>query len=271
LIPIQGRWISKLSILLAGVGSVLMFAWPLLISSDSAAEADVAQVVFIVLMPVMVILVLVEIATGEIGSKQIALLGVLIALNAVIRLLGAGTGGIETSFFLIIIAGYVFGSGFGFLLGTGSLLVSALITGGVGPWLPFQMMAAGLIGIGAGLLPKFRSKNAKLAILISYAVPASFGYGFLMTLWNWPYIAGASSSVSYLADAGLIENLIRFSQFQILTGGLIWDLGRAITTVLLIAITGGLLLATLQRAASKAGFVKPSTKEGANQKIARRF
>ena len=84
MIPIQGRWISRLSILLAGVGSVLMFAWPLLISSESAAEADVAQVVFIVLMPVMLILVLVEIATGEIGSKQIALLGVLIALNAVI-------------------------------------------------------------------------------------------------------------------------------------------------------------------------------------------
>jgi len=271
MIPIQGRWISKLSILLAGAGSVLMFAWPLLISSDSAAEADVAQVVFIVLMPVMLILVLVEIATGEIGSKQIALLGVLIALNAVIRLLGAGTAGIETAFFLIIIAGYVFGSGFGFLLGTGSLLVSALITGGVGPWLPFQMMAAGLIGIGSGLLPNFRSKNAKLAILISYAVPASFGYGLLMTLWNWPFIAGSGSSISYLADAGLIENLIRFSQFQILTGGLIWDLGRAITTVLLIAITGGLLLATLQRAASKAGYVKPSTMEGANQKIARGF
>ena len=97
MIPIQGRWISKLSILLAGVGSVLMFAWPLLISSESAAEADVAQVVFIVLMPVMLILVLVEIATGEIGSKQIALLGVLIALNAVIRLLGAGTAGIVST------------------------------------------------------------------------------------------------------------------------------------------------------------------------------
>jgi hypothetical protein len=64
----QGKWISKLSILLAGIGSVLMFAWPLLISSESAAEADVAQVVFIALMPVMLTLVLVEIATGVIGS-----------------------------------------------------------------------------------------------------------------------------------------------------------------------------------------------------------
>lgn len=260
----QGRWISNLSILVSAIGSVLMFSWPFFISASSAVEADVAQVVFIALMPVMLVLILVEVATGEIGSKQIALLGVLIALNAVIRLLGAGTAGIETAFFLIIIAGFVFGSGFGFLLGTGSLLVSALITGGVGPWLPFQMMAAGLIGIGAGLLPRFRSRFGKLAVLIAYAIPASFAYGSLMTLWNWPFLAGSESSISYLAGAGAIENLVRFVQFQILTGGLIWDLGRAITTVALIAITGPLLLGSLQRAAGKAGFVKSSRQEDAN-------
>jgi energy-coupling factor transport system substrate-specific component len=264
MMDLRGKWISNLSILVAGVGSVLMFSWPLLISTSSAVEGDVAQVVFIALMPVMLVLILVEVATGEIGSKQIALLGVLIALNAVIRLLGAGTAGIETAFFVIIIAGYVFGSGFGFLLGTGSLLVSALITGGVGPWLPFQMMAAGLIGIGAGLLPRLSSRFAKLAVLISYAIPASFAYGFLMTLWNWPFLAGSESSISYLAGAGAIENLIRFVQFQILTGGLIWDLGRAITTVALIAITGPLLIGSLQRAAGKAGFVKPSKQVDAN-------
>jgi energy-coupling factor transport system substrate-specific component len=260
----QGKWISNLSILVAAMGSVLMFSWPFFISSGSAVEADVAQVVFIALMPVMLALILEEVATGEIGSKQIALLGVLIALNAVIRLLGAGTAGIETAFFLIIIAGFVFGSGFGFLLGTGSLLVSALITGGVGPWLPFQMMAAGLIGIGAGLLPRFRSRFGKLAVLIAYAIPASFAYGFLMTLWNWPFLAGSESSISYLAGAGAIENLVRFVQFQTLTGGLIWDLGRAITTVALIAITGPLLLGSLQRAAGKAGCVKSSSQADAN-------
>jgi energy-coupling factor transport system substrate-specific component len=261
----SGKWISNLSILLAAIGSVLMFSWPFFISGESAVEAEVAQVVFIALMPVMLVLILVEVATGEIGSKQIALLGVLIALNAVIRLLGAGTSGIETAFFLIIIAGYVFGSGFGFLLGTGSLLVSALITGGVGPWLPFQMMAAGLIGIGAGLLPKFASRFAKISSLIVYAIPASFAYGFLMTLWNWPFLAGSESSISYLAGAGATENLIRFIQFQIFTGGLIWDLGRAVTTVALIAITGPLLIGSLQRAASKAGFVRPSKREDATR------
>lgn len=247
-----------MSILLAAVASLLMFTWPLFISAAGAEEAELAQAVFISLMPVLLVLILVEVATGDIGSKQLALLGVLIALNAVIRLLGAGTAGIETAFFLIIIAGYIFGSGFGFILGTGSLLVSALITGGVGPWLPFQMMAAGLIGIGAGLLPRFKPKAAKLVTLILFAIPASFFYGALMTLWNWPFIAGDSSSISYLAGAGFIENLLRFLQYQIFTGGLVWDLGRAVTTSILILVTGPLLIGSLERAASKAGFVKPS-------------
>lgn len=248
------HYLSPLTLIIAALGSLTMFAWPLLVSSSS--EAQLSQSVFIVLMPVLLILILVEVSTGEIGSKQLALLGVLVALNAVIRILGAGTAGIETAFFLIIIAAYVFGSGFGFLLGTASLLVSGILTGGVGPWLPFQMMAAGLIGMGAGLLPKVKSKFLELSLLISYAIPASFVYGGLMTLWNWPFLAGADSSLSYLAGAGLVENLIQFLQYEIFTGGLLWDLGRAITTSILISVSAPLLLPTLRRASDKAGFVR---------------
>ena len=36
----------------------------------------------------------------------------------------------------------MFGPALGFLLGSTALLTSALLTGGVGPWLPFQMLAA---------------------------------------------------------------------------------------------------------------------------------
>jgi energy-coupling factor transport system substrate-specific component len=117
------------------------------------------------------------------------------------------------------------------------------------------MMAAGLIGIGAGLLPKPKPRFLQMAVLIGFAVVASFAYGFLMTLWNWPFVAGESSSISYVAGAGVFENLVRFFQYQILTGGLLWDLGRAITTSALILITAPSLLATLRRASSKAGFV----------------
>lgn len=252
---------SKLIIWLAAATSLLMFTWPLFISASAQNEAFLAQGVFIALMPIVLGLILSEYSSGGIGSRQIALLGVLTALNAVIRMLGAGTAGVETAFFLIIIGAYVFGSAFGFILGSTSLLVSALLTGGVGPWLPFQMMAAALLGLGAGVLPKFsggspKTQKLELATLALFGVVGSFVYGALMTLWNWPYLAGVGTSVAYVAGAGLIENLTRFVQYEVLTGGLLWDLGRAVTTVALIYLTAPALLATLRRAASRAGIEK---------------
>ena len=245
--------ISRISIGLAGAASLLMFLWPLLITTATQSETQLAQTVFIVLMPVTLLLILVEFATGDLSSKHLALLGVLIALNAVIRLLGAGTAGIETAFFLVILGAYVFGSGFGFILGAGSIFVSALLTGGFGPWLPFQMMGAALIGLGAGLIPHAKKKWLVKLNLIVYAVIASFTYGALMTLWNWPYLAGTGTQISYVAGAPIIENLTKFLQYEIVTGGLIWDAGRAITTSVLILLTGTALIATLSRAATRAG------------------
>jgi energy-coupling factor transport system substrate-specific component len=248
--------ISRISIAIAAIASVLMFSWPLLIAATNQNENQIAQAVFIALMPIIIVLTLVEFATGDIGSRQLAILGVMTAINAVVRLLGAGTAGIETAFFLIIIGAYVFRSGFGFILGSTSILVSALLGAGVGPWLPFQMMAAGLVGLGAGTLPRFKNRFGELATLVIYAVVASFVYGALMTLWNWPFLAGSESSVAYQAGAGLISNLGRFLNYEIVSGGLLWDAGRAITTSALILLTAPALLATLKRAANRAGFVK---------------
>jgi energy-coupling factor transport system substrate-specific component len=252
------RIISALAITVAGIASLLMFAWPLLIATSDQNENALAQSVFIALMPILIVLTLVEFATGEIGSRQLAILGVLTAVNAVIRLLGAGTAGIETAFFLIIIGGYVFRTSFGFILGSTSILVSALLGAGVGPWLPFQMMAAGLVGLCAGTLPRFKKKLPQLLTLITFAIFASFFYGSLMTLWNWPFLAGSASTVSYIAGAPLLENLSRFINYEIVTGGFLWDSARAITTSILIGLTAPALLATLKRAANRAGFVKLS-------------
>ena len=248
--------ISRFSIAVAALASLLMFAWPLLIATTDQNENLVAQAVFIALMPIIIVLTLIEFATGDIGSRQLAVLGVMTAVNAVVRLLGAGTAGIETAFFLIIIGAYVFRSGFGFILGSTSILVSALLGAGVGPWLPFQMMAAGLLGIGAGALPRFKQKHLQLFVLCAYAIVASFIYGGLMTLWNWPFLAGSDSSVSYSAGAGIGSNLLRFLNYEIVSGGLLWDVGRAVTTCVLILLTAPALLATLKRAATRAGFVK---------------
>ena len=248
---------STIIVSIAALAAILVFAWPLVISDTS--QASLAQGIFIGLMPLLLLVVLIEFNSGSIGARQLAVLGLLIALNSVIRMLGAGVSGIETVFFLLIIGGYVFGAGFGFVLGAGSLIVSALLGAGVGPWLPFQMMAAGLVGLGAGLVGKLTSKwrgrgYIELLIMSCYAVPACFAYGALMTLWNWPFLAGTGTSISYLAGAGLPENLARFITFETVTGGLLWDTGRAVTTSVLVWLTAPTLLATLQRAARRAGY-----------------
>ena len=247
--------LSVFTTALTSAAALLLFTWPLFISTHGSP--DLAQGVFIALMPLLLLLMLTESSSGNLGSRQLAILGLLIALNAVIRLIGAGVSGIETAFFLIILGAYVFGPGFGFILGAGSLFVSALLGAGVGPWLPFQMMAAGLVGIGAGLLSIIRlgrSGRLEIGLLAAYGILASFAYGALMTMWNWPFLAGSATTVSYLAGADLIENLGRFIKYELLTGGLAWDLGRAVTTTALIALTGKALLATLRRAANKARF-----------------
>jgi energy-coupling factor transport system substrate-specific component len=233
--------------------SLSFFFWPFIISAENAKQANVAQAIFMVLMPVLVALLLTEFSSGKIDSRQLAVLGVLIALNSVIRLLGAGTAGIETIFFLILIGAYVFGPGFGYLLGAGSLAVSALISSGVGPWLPFQMMAAGLIGLVTGFLPRATNRSLQVVTLVVAGVVASFFYGSLMTLWNWPYLAGTGTSISYVPGASFTENLSHYFTYLIFTGGLFWDLGRAVTTAILLTLIAPALLTTLSRAARRAG------------------
>lgn len=245
--PKQSRFIVAVTAILA----LATFTWPLYVGDISIDERAIAQTSLILLMPLLVGLILFEVSSGGIGSRQVAVLAVLAALNAVVRMLGAGVAGIETLFFIVIIASYVFGSSFGFLLGASSMLVSALLTGGVGPWLPFQAMAAGLVGLGAGLLPRARKPRA---IMIAYAVFASFIYGGLMTMWNWPFMAGTGTVVSFIPGAGLLENASQFLKYEALTGGLLWDTGRAITTGVLIWLTAPALLTTLGRAAVRAGF-----------------
>ena len=109
-------------------------------------------------------------------------------------------------FFLLILAGRVFGPGFGFVLGCTSLFASALMTAGVGPWLPYQMLVAAWVGMGAGLLPRRVTGRAEIAMLVVYGVVAAYAFGLLMNLSGWPFllgieVAGHEGSLAYVAGA----------------------------------------------------------------------
>lgn len=253
--PVAVRPRAALALLLASALGVAAFVWPLLVTPGAALDSTSAPLVFALLLPLVVGVVVAELSEGGLDVKALALLGVLSALGAALRPLGAGTAGLETVFFLLVLGGRVFGPGFGFVLGTTTLFASALLTGGVGPWLPFQMLGAAWVGLGAGLLPRARGR-AELALLAAYGALASLLYGFALNLTFWPFTLGARTQLSFDAAAGPLENLHAFVLFTLATS-LGWDIGRALTTVTLTLLAGPAVLAALRRASRKAAFDAP--------------
>ena len=248
-----------IALLLATVAGLSMFLWPLLLTppAEFSHNSD-APFVFVLILPVVLAVVLAELHSGGMDTKALAMLGVLSAIGAALRPMGAGVGGIELVFFLLVLAGRVYGPGFGFVLGNTTMFASAILTGGIGPWLPFQMLAAGWVGLGAGLLPRARGR-AELAMLMAYGAIAAYAFGFLMNMWFWPYAIGGGTELSYVAGDAVLSNLHRFVIFTFATSTIGWDTGRAITNVVAIAVLGPAVLLTLRRAARRAAFDAPTT------------
>jgi energy-coupling factor transport system substrate-specific component len=244
---------TLLSLALVSVVGVIAFGWPLLIDADASLTGRLdAPWLFVVLLPLVLAVVLAELSEGAMDAKAVALLGVLASVGAALRPLGAGVAGFETVFFLLILSGRVLGRGFGFVLGTVTLFASALLTAGVGPWLPFQMIAAGWVGFFAGCLPRARGWR-ELALLSAYGAVAGLGYGALMNLQMWPFVAGLNNGLSFVAGDPLGENLRRFVAYTLATS-MGFDLPRAATNAVLVAVTGRPVLLALRRVARRAAF-----------------
>ncbi len=154
---IRFRTRSTFLLILTTVFGVAAFAWPLLIhqsAGQNSAHTGDAPWIFVGLLPLVLAIVMAELSEGAIDAKAVALLGILAACFAALRVASPGINGFEPEWFLLILSARVFGRGFGFVLGAIAFFASALITGGVGPWLPFQMLAAAWVGFGAGCLPR---------------------------------------------------------------------------------------------------------------------
>lgn len=243
----------------ASVAGLAMFFWPLLVNPAPTLVAHTADApfVFMATLPVLIVVVLAEVSADGLDAKALAMLGVLSALNAGLRPLGTGTGGVELVFFLLVLAGRVFGPGFGFVLGSTSLFASALLTAGVGPWLPFQMLSSSLLAMGAGLLPRRVRGKAEIAMLGVYGVFAAYFFGFVMNMWGWPFLAGTGTAISFVPGAPVVENLARFLRYSVVSSTFGWDTGRALTNLAAILLIGPAVLATLRRAARRAAFDAP--------------
>lgn len=245
---------SALTLGVASIGGLMMLVWPLLVRVPEQGQVD-PPYIFMALLPLVLVVVLAEMAEGGMDARVLAILGVLSAINAVLRALSAGIAGFELVFFLLVLAGRVFGPGFGFVLGCTSLFASALMTAGVGPWLPYQMLCSAWIGMFAGLLPRRVTGRGEVLMLAAYGVVAAYAFGLLMNLSGWPFLLGVQvpgheGGLGFVAGDPLLENLHRFFAYVLITS-MGWDTGRAITTAVAIAILGPAVLHTLRRASRR--------------------
>ncbi len=251
-----------LSIAIYGLTSViggLAFIYPFLLPSIEAvgmgqAHSNDAPLLLTALVSLCFVALLFETQGQALGAKLIALLGVLVAINSVLRFVETavpGPGGYSPIFFLIILVGYVYGGRMGFLMGALTLIVSALITGTVGPWLPYQMFTAGWIGLSAPLChPVVRlfdgeGRRAEIVTLAIFAALWGLVYGAIMNLWFWPFFT-SDPGQSWTPGIGIVEGVQRYATFYLVTS-LQWDFMRSAGNVLLMLAVGAPAIRALRR------------------------
>jgi energy-coupling factor transport system substrate-specific component len=258
----MASWRGHVAMGLVMLVGVVAFGWPFLAAPGSQLNelghsAD-ASLVFVAVMGLLALVVLAELASGGMDAKTVAVLGVLAAAGGALRVLSAGTAGLEPMFFLLVVAGRALGTVRGFLMGALALLASAFLTAGIGPWTPFQMLCCGWVAMGAAALPRV-SVSAERWLLAAYGLACGLAYGAVMNLWFWPFMgSSAPTGAGFVPGAGAAVNLQHYAVFYVLTS-LAWDLPRGILTAVLTYAASRPLLRALRRSVRTARFEAPVT------------
>jgi energy-coupling factor transport system substrate-specific component len=227
------------------VAGLALFLWPFVAADTPPAATSLA-----LSLGVVSVLVFVEASTRRLDARRFALLAAIAAVDAALRLvLVTGLGGFSPIFFLILAAGYVYGPSFGFLAGAVALLASAVATGGIGPWLPYEMMGCGLVGLFAGLAGLRRSGPVTwrdIAVLATVGAITGFAYGALLDVWDWTTFYRDTPNFGWQPGLSFAAASARFGRFY-LTTSLVYDGFRAAGNVLAVIFLGAPVLAGLIR------------------------
>ena len=230
------------------------FTWPFVFpAATGSADSHSRDAPWILagLLGAIGLLLFLQLGRGGMGPKVVALVAVLGAAMVALRLPGF-VAGFSAMFIVVLVAGNAFGPSFGFLLGAVGTFASGMFVGGLGPWLPFQMVAVGWIAAGAGLLPRPSNWAWRVGVLAVYGFVAAYFFGALMNLWFWPFQAG-SSSLGWAPELGAFANLEHYAGFYAATS-FGWDTAGAVGNAVLVVVLGRPLLGSLDRAARRMNF-----------------
>jgi energy-coupling factor transport system substrate-specific component len=249
-----------MSLALVSAAGLLLFIWPFL-GLGLPAEGPALAVT----LGAVAAFGLMEAGARRLDSGRLALLAALAAIDAALRLaLVNGIGGFSPIFFLVLAAGYEFGPSYGFLVGSFSLLVSALVTGGIGPWLPYETFAVGWVGVAAGLAgstvrlvrpsrPNWLPGRLDIGALVFVAFVTGYAYGALTDVFGWVAFYRGAGDIGWTPDLSATESLAHFGRYYVVTS-LAWDSFRAVGDSLAVLALGTPVLMALARLRARLGF-----------------
>jgi energy-coupling factor transport system substrate-specific component len=249
-----------MSIALVSLAGIVLFAWPFL---GLGLPPEVPALA--VTLGAVAMLALMETGARRLDSGRLALLAALAAIDAALRLvLVNGVGGFSPIFLLVICAGYEFGASYGFLVGAFSLLVSALATGGLGPWLPYETFAVGWVGASSGLAgslvrslrPSRRSwlpDRLDIGVLVAVAIATGFAYGALTDVFGWVAFYRGVENIGWTPGLSTDVALAHFGSYYAVTS-FSWDSFRAVGDALAVLALGTPVLMALGRLRARLGY-----------------
>jgi energy-coupling factor transport system substrate-specific component len=251
------------AISLAGLA---LFLWPFVAADSPPVATSVA-----LSLGVVAVMIFVETSSRRLDARRFALLAAIAAIDAALRLvLVTGLGGFSPIFFLVLAAGYVYGPSYGFLTGSVALLASAVATGGIGPWLPYEMIGCGFVGLVAGLAGLRRHGPVNwpdIVILATVGLVTGFAYGALLDVWDWTTFYRGAPNFGWQLGLSLGVALTRFGRFYVATS-LVYDSFRAVGNALAVIVLGAPVLAGLIRMKSRFNVVVLERSPQATSQIA---
>ena len=254
-----------MSVAVISLAGIVLFVWPFL---GLGLPAEVPALA--VTVGAVAALALMEGGARRLDSGRLALLAALAAIDAALRLaMVNGIAGFSPIFFLVLCAGYEFGASYGFLVGAFSLLVSAFVTGGLGPWLPYETFAVGWVGASSGLAGsvvararerRFRSGRRgwlpdrfDLAVLVGVAIVTGFAYGALTDIWGWVAFYRGVENIGWIPGLSAADTLAQFGRYYAVTS-LAWDSFRAAGDALAVLALGTPVLMAMGRLRARRGY-----------------
>lgn len=235
------------------VGGLALF-WPFVLGSrlDSIEVSRLVPYAWAIVLPILLVLLVQSLLAQDRDIRSLAMLAALAALAAAVRPLGAGVAGLEPIWAVILIGGRALGARLGYLLGAFSMAVSALLTGGVGPWLPYQMLVGAWVGAAPALLPTLRGRR-EVAFMTILGGITGLAVGALLNLWFWPLAIGIDPAIAFVPGLSASENLAHWLRYGLLTSAG-FDVPRAALLASLLALSSTTLLGVLRRATRRASF-----------------